>query len=507
MQESAKELVDKPQVEERTTLQRTLQPHWVWAIALGSAIGWGAFVQPITWMGTAGPLGVIIGFSIGALLMMLIAVSYGILIKSFPVSGGEFAYAFLSLGRTHAFISGWFLTLGYICIVALNASAFALMLKYVFPPIIENVRLYTIAGWDIYIMEIIAATLILAIFGYANIKGTGLSGRMQFAFACIMVIAVVGLTLSVGMQPGAGLSNVQPLFPANKTAFAAIISIVAIAPWAYVGFDAVPQASEEFNFPARKAFMLIIYALLFAAILYSLMILATAMVRPWQNVASENHLWGTGFVIQELLGPIGLAVLVIALCMGIFTGLNGFTLAGSRLLFAMGRAKILPSAFEKVHPKYKTPYVAILFTICIAALAPWFGREALVWVVDMSSIGVSIAYFYACFTAYFLFKWSKNDVNLNPKLHIVSPFRKLIAAIGALASLIFIGLLLIPGSPAFLGIQSRIALFVWVILGVVVYLIKRKEFHQIAEQKLNYLILGSEEIVSKEYEELKLDKN
>src|SRR5690625_4341268 len=281
-------------MEKRTTLKRTLKPHWVWAIALGSAIGWGAFVQPINWMETAGPLGVIIGFSVGALLMMLIAVSYGFLIRSFPVSGGEFAYSYISLGRTHAFISGWFLTLGYICIVALNASAFALMFKYVFPSVIEHFHLYTIAGWEVYGMEIIIATLALVVFGYLNIKGTGLTGQMQFIFALIMVVAVVVITIAVGSQPGAGLSNVQPLFPSNTTAFAAIISIVAIAPWAFVGFDAVPQAAEEFDFPAKKAFTLIILALLFAAIIYSLMILATSMAAPWEAVADEKHLWGTG---------------------------------------------------------------------------------------------------------------------------------------------------------------------------------------------------------------------
>src|SRR5699024_2740085 len=128
--------------EDQTELEKTLKPHWVSAIALGSAIGWGAFVQLIDWMKEAGPAGVMIGFSIGAALMILIAVSYGILIRSFPVSGGEFAYAYLSFGRTHAFISGWFLTLGYICIVALNASAFSLMFKFIFPPIIESVYLY-----------------------------------------------------------------------------------------------------------------------------------------------------------------------------------------------------------------------------------------------------------------------------------------------------------------------------------------------------------------------------
>jgi len=207
---------------------------------------------------------------------------------------GEFAYAYISLGRTHAFISGWFLTLGYICIVALNASAFALMIKYVFPIVIENFYLYSIAGWDVYGMEIIIATLALAIFGYLNIKGTGLTGQMQFVFAMVMVAGVVFLTITVGFQPGAGLSNIQPLYPSNTTAFAAIISIVAIAPWAFVGFDAVPQAAEEFDFPAKKGFTLIILALLFAAIIYSLMILATSMAAPWEAVADEKHLWGTG---------------------------------------------------------------------------------------------------------------------------------------------------------------------------------------------------------------------
>lgn len=480
----------------REKLNKTLKSHWVWAIALGSAIGWGAFVQPINWMSTAGPLGVIIGFSIGAILMMLIAVSYGFLIRSFPVSGGEFAYAYISLGRTHAFISGWFLTLGYICIVALNASALALMFKYVFPSVIEQFYLYSVAGWDVYGMEIIIATIGLIIFGYFNIKGTGISGQVQFIFVVVMVLSVVLLTLFVGIQPEAGLDNVKPYFPSDKTAMAAIISIVAIAPWAYVGFDTVPQAAEEFKFPARKAFMLIIYSLIFAAALYILMVLATAMAAPWTEIAAEGHLWGTGYVIENLLGPFGLLVLVIALSMGILTGLNGFILAGSRVLFAMARAKILPEQFSKIHPKYKTPYVAVIFTVIVSAIAPWFGREALIWVVDMSSIGVSIAYFYTCYTAFYLFKWSESDVT-DPSIQVVSPLKKFISLIGIFASIVFILLLLVPGSPAFLGVESRIALLIWVFLGLVFYLAKQKEFNAISKEDLNYLITGNKELIKK----------
>ncbi|CDO05001.1 putative amino acid permease YhdG [Oceanobacillus picturae] len=483
-------------MDERTTLKKSLKAHWVWAIALGSSIGWGAFVQPTTWMTTAGPMGVILGFGIGAILMMLIAVSYGFLIKSFPVSGGEFAYAFISLGRTHAFISGWFLTLGYICIVALNASAFALMFKFVFPALIENLHLYQIAGWDVYGMEIIIASVALGAFGYFNVRGSGISGRMQFVFCTIMILSIVAITFMVGGQPGAGLSNVQPFFPSDTTAFAAIISIVAIAPWAYVGFDNVPQAAEEFHFSSKKAFSLIILAIFFAAVLYSLMIIATAMIRPWQELVSESHVWGTGAAIEELLGTMGLVLLVTALTMGVFTGLNGFIISSSRLLFAMSRAKILPEAFSKLHPKHKTPYVGIIFTVIVAMLAPWFGREALLWVVDMSSIGVTIAYFYTCYTAFSLFK-TKKDATFNEKKHTVSPLKKVIAAIGMLSSLVFLGLLLIPGSPAFLGIESRIALGAWIVLGLIFYLVKRKEFNAIPEEELNYLITGSKEIEAK----------
>ncbi|WP_099159450.1 APC family permease [Virgibacillus ndiopensis] len=480
-------------MEERTKLKKSLKPHWVWAIALGSSIGWGAFVQPTVWMGGGGPLGVIIGFLIGAALMMLIAVSYGFLIKSFPVSGGEFAYAFVSLGRIHAFICGWFLTLGYICIVALNASAFALMFKFVFPKLIENLHMYQIAGWDVYGMEVIIASAALIIFGYLNIRGTGLSGSMQFVFCVIMLVGVVAITLLVGVDSATTFDNVKPYFPSDTSMFAAIISIVAIAPWAYVGFDNVPQAAEEFNFSSKKAFSLIILAILFAALLYSFMIAATAMASPWEALVAENHIWGTAVAIQDVLGTLGLVLLVVALSMGIFTGLNGFIISSSRLLFAMSRAKIIPEVFSKVHPKYKTPYVGIIFTAVVAMFAPWFGREALLWVVDMSSIGVSIAYFYTCYTAFSIFKWSM-DSGFNPAKHVVAPGKKFISVIGMLASLTFIGLLLIPGSPAFLGIESRIALIAWVALGFVFYLAKRTEFNKIPKEELNYLILGNKKI-------------
>lgn len=470
--------------ENRMTLKRTLKPHWVWAIALGSSIGWGAFVQPTNWIKEAGPMGVIIGFLIGAMLMMLIAVSYGILIKYLPVSGGEFAYTFFSFGRIHAFICGWFLSLGYICIVALNASAFSLMLKYIFPEFIEQFKLYQLADWDVYITEILVAILVLLIFGYLNIIGTKLSGRVQFYFCVMMLLSVSLITVLVGISPDTSIHNLQPSFVPNQSMFFSVISIVAIAPWAFVGFDNIPQTAEEFNFNSKKAFGLIIFALFAAFLLYSLMVISTAMTMPWQELVKNDVIWGTGTAIQGLLGSVGLVLLVVALSMGIFTGLNGFIVSSSRLLFAMSRAKMLPTIFSRLHPKHQTPYFSIVFTILIAMIAPWFGREVLLWIVDMSSIGVSIAYFYTCLTAYDFLKRKTVQRTWRNQL------KRMITIIGVIASLTFIGLLLVPGSPAFLGKESRIALIVWTILGVMIYFIKRKDYHAISQEELNYLILG-----------------
>ncbi|MGF7184232.1 amino acid transporter [Desulfitispora alkaliphila] len=476
-------------MEQRVELQKSLKPHWVWAIALGSSIGWGSFVLPGNWLADAGTLGAIIGFSIGAVLMMTIAVAYGFMIKTFPVSGGGFSYAYIGFGRNHAFICGWFLTLGYLSIVALNASALSLLFKFTMPSVVERVYLYSVAGWDVYLGEVIVATMALGFAAFINIRGAKASGRSQFYMCMGFLIGVLFLAISLLMHPSTSIAvDAQPLFAPDKSYITAILAIVAIAPWAYVGFDNLPQAAEEFDFSPKMAFMLIILALFFAGLVYSLMILATAVSTPWSVIASGESMWVTGDSIQGLLGIVGLLVLSLSLLMGIGTGLNGFTVSTSRLLFAMGRAKILPEWFVKIHPKYGTPSNGILFTCGLCLIAPWFGREALLWIVDMSATGVTIAYFYCCLVAYKYFRWNNSGVGVVEDR--VKPISKLLCLIGTISSAGFFVLLVVPGMPAFLGKQSWIAMGAWILLGITFYLIRHKEYIKIPKEKLDYYVLG-----------------
>lgn len=479
-----------PAPEENQRLEKTLKPHWVWAIALGSAVGWGAFILPTDWLAMAGPVGAISGFLIGGALMVLIAVSYGFLIRSFPVSGGELAFALVGFGRAHAFFCGWFLTLGYTCIVALNASALALLFRKIMPDVVQRGYLYTVAGWDVYLVEILISITALVVFAYLNIRGTALSGRIQFIACVIMLIAVACILAAVLLNPAAVMSNAMPAFPEGVSPIAAIASIVAIAPWAFIGFDNVPQAAEEFDFPPSKAMKLIVLALLAAALLYAAMIASVAVAEPWQRLVSGESAWGTADALTGLMGGSGLILLAIGITMGVSTGLNGFYVAASRILLGMGRAQMIPKMFAKLHPKYKTPHVGILFVGGICLISPWFGRAALSWVVDMSAIGVTVAYLYTCLCAFRIFRPTHSVPRPGDLDGNRSTIKKVLSLVGALVALMFMALLLIPGSPAVLGKESMIALLVWIVLGIAFFLMRRKHNKTLSDEQVDMLVLG-----------------
>lgn len=466
----------------RVELDSTMSKRFIWAVAYGSSIGWGAFILPGDWLTSSGTLGASLGITIGGLLMLIIAVGYGALTAKFPVSGGEFAFSYVGFGKYFSFIASWFLVLGYICVVALNASAFSLLFKFILPDFLEVGYLYTIAGWDVYIMEVLLSTLILIVFAFVSIKGSGLSGNLQFIFCAFMAVTVTALFVTSFFVGDFSFENTQPLFNNDAGLWASIIVIVAIAPWMYVGFDNIPQAAEEFNFDASKTFRLIVFGILASIVTYVAMILVTAWIYPDPHSIGGAE-WVTGSVVQSSMGIVGMTILSLSICFGVFTGLNGFYLSSSRLLFALGRANFIPQIFSKIHWQNKTPYVAIIFVMIVCLAAPWLGRTALSWIVDMSSVGVSVAFLATSMVSVKLFSQKENRNN-------VFVF---FGSLGVIISLTFLGLLLIPGSPASLTAPSYIALLVWVILGAVFFLTQYKKLSSMSKEELDYMILNKKE--------------
>ncbi|WP_041277549.1 APC family permease [Desulfotalea psychrophila] len=470
----------KAAVTERAELKKSIKPVQAWALALGAILGWGAFVLPgLRFLPQAGPLASCIGFVLGGVMLFSVAISYGNMVSKYKVTGGAFAFSFVGFGPTVAFICGWALVLGYICIIALNATAVSLLTRFVFPGVFEVGMLYSIVGWDVYAGEIAMLVGILCLCGFLNFRGADLVGKIQvfLAFAlCASVFIVFGGSVS---HETAAVSNLSPLFADNKSPLASIMAIVAIAPWLYVGFDTIPQAAEEFDFPHKRAEKLMLSAIGWGIVLYAMVTIAVACIMPYKELLAMNSPWATGTVANMALGRVGSVILATAVLAAIFTGINGFFIASSRLLFAMGRATILPSWFADIHPKYQTPHKAILFVLAIAVTAPFFGREVLNWVVDMSAVGTVIAYLISCLSAYKVMKHAQNKRGV---MH---------AVLGSISSVVCILLLTVPGSPGAIGMQSWVALCLWVILGAWFYNARMGDFKALTTEEQSTLILGS----------------
>ncbi|MFC0820006.1 APC family permease [Moraxella marmotae] len=459
----------------KSTLSRSLKLSSVYAMAVGSAVGWGAFVLPYQWLSSAGLLAVVAGFMLATVLIGVVAINYGYATCKLPVTGGGVVFALLALGHRHGFIAGWSLMLGYMGIVALNASAVALVLRLIMPDVMQQFALYQVADWVIYAPEVLASSLFLLIFAYLNVKNTAFSGRVQFLAVLLMLLTVGVIVLGTGthfVQYG----SVLPWQPPAGTAFwSAVAAIVAFAPWAYIGFDSIPQMAGEFNFSTKKIMKLLIASVVSATALYLAMVVASAFAFGTDLANFANQSWATGAAIGDVMGTAGLVILIVAVSMGVLTGLNGFYLASSRILLTMGRAKMLPATFARLHPKHGTPSVAIYAVMAVCLISPWFGRAALLWVVDMTSVGIAITFFYACFCAYRLGKTGK----LSGKV-FQSPNRTqaVIGALGCVVSLGFLALLVLPFSPAVLSLPAWCALAVWLVVGGGVYCYQRKSLHQ-----------------------------
>lgn len=462
-------------------LQRRLSPLNVWALALGSIIGWGAFVMPAnTFLPNAGPLGTAIAMAAAALIMIVIALNYSYMIERHPIAGGEFTFTGTSFGPTCGFICAWFLGLSYLAIVPLNATALALIGRSLFPDLTQWGYLYSVEGYSIYAGEVLLAVAALVLFAALSIRGIGVAGRFQTVLALSLVGSVILLAAMTLFSPNASAKHLTPAFAVNAAgnpSLGGILAVVAVAPWAFVGFDSIPQAAEEFNFSPKKSRVIMILSILFGGALYIILNTITAAVLPegytgWlpyiTDCASDplpETLSGltalpTFNAARLILGRPGLAVLGVALFCAVLSGIIGFYMATSRLLYSMAKNQVLPEWFGRLHSRYKTPVNAILFIMAISLCCPWFGRTVLNWVVDMSSIGAAIGYGFTSASAYVQIRRRRD----------ASGWMKANAVLGVLFSLCFIALLVVPNDWAYLGPQSRAALVVWAVLGAVFYL-------------------------------------
>ena len=476
------------------SLKRQLSPLNVWAIAFGCIIGWGSFINPgKKFLPNSGVAGTAIAMVLGALVMVVIAMSYAYMVPKYPKAGGEFTFTKACFGKGMAYICGWFLVAAYLTNVPMNSTAIGLIVDGIdgSADILKFGFNYTIAGFEIYMGEMILAMGILIVFGYLNILGVEKAGFIQTILSGLLIVCVAVLFGSVLLSSKISTQNLDPIWgfdkaaaiaagatTANIDAFAhvgtrgiisAILATFAIAPWAYVGFDAIPQAAEEFNFSFKKVSGIMIIAIVFGCFVYSSNNTVSAIALDnWPDRVMAGE-WVLLVAAEEMLGTFGKVLIGTGVSCAVLSGIMGFYLAASRLMFSMSREGYLPEWFSVVDPKHGTPKNAMIFCIIISLSGPVLGREALGWFVDMCAIGASIGYFFTCASTLVTLKRDGDGTS----------FLKVMASIGVCFSLAFIVLQLvpIPGlSGVHFGKESYMLLIVWIILGMLFYSRQKTQF-------------------------------
>ncbi|MGA9746743.1 MAG: APC family permease [Nocardioides sp.] len=420
----------------------------VLAVAFGAMIGFGWIVLTGGFLQDAGTLGAALAFVIGGVIMALVGLTYAELVSAMPKAGGEHNYVLRGLGSRAAFVTSWSLVLGYVSVVAFEAVALPQTMLYLAPDMLVG-KMWTVADYDVY-----ASWVAVGVIGALLVTGLnyiGVRPAAVFQGVAVLFLLAVGALLLVGSVVGGSSDNLAPLFTGG---FGGIVAVLVAVPFLFVGFDVIPQSAEEINLPFRQIGKLVVVSVLAAATFYIVVMVTVGSSLPKAELAASElsaadgmaALWGS-----DVFGKI----LVVGGIAGILTSWNGFLLGASRLLYAMAASGMVPRWFGHVHPRYRTPSNAILFIGALSLIAPLFGRQMLVWLVDAGGLSIIVAFFLVAVSFLMLRR-------LEPGME--RPFTVSAGpVVGVLAAVLTLGLgvLFLPGMPAALIWPAE-----WVILGL-----------------------------------------
>ena len=437
-------------MSQKSELNRYVSPLSAWALSFGSAVGWGAFIMPgTTFIPIAGPLGTAFGMTLGAIAMIFIGVNYHYMVCRYPDDGGTYSYTKNLFGYDHTFLSAWFLSLTYIAIIWANVTALALISRNMFGSFLQFGFYYSIAGFSIYFGEVLFELLVLALLALLCIFSKKITLIIQVLLSFLLIFGVIFCFIAVTNADS--FSRVfAPAFNSlnsGRLSLGSILSIAALSPWAFIGFESLSHSVREFKFSTRHTIWLMLFAIIAGLVAY---ILLTFIALPSYRLVSMPVF----FTVKSFAGRTGFALLCAAVIAAILTGIIGNSIAASRLLCALAEDGVLPKTFKNTSDNV-VPRNAILLITLVSAVIPFLGRTAIGWIVDVTTIGATIAYAYTSACA------------LKTAFQEKNRFYCVTGILGLSFSLIFSLFLLVPNfwSINALAHESYLILAFWSVVG------------------------------------------
>jgi len=432
------------------TLARKLRLHDYFALAFGTMIGTGWLILMDDWLGRGGPLGAILGFAIGGILLLPVGYVYGQWVKRLPDAASEAAYTAQVFPPIVSYFTGWMMLLAYFIVCPWEAVAVGKIAAYILPSL-NSLPLYSVAGQPVFLPRLIlgiALTICLAILNYRGIRVSADFQKIMTSTLLLIFLLLAGFSADRGAP-----ANIHPLF--LGTPFVSILLTLQIVPYFLTGFESVPKYAEEAKPEFReKSYMKAIgLALGVGVFFYAVSIAAVAYIAPWQSLLGRR--FATAIAFEQGIGARWPVELILFMAFfGLLQCFNGNFAASTRLLFAFGRRRTIHESFGTVHRVFLTPSVAIV-GIAVGTLAGLFlGDALLVPVTEVGSMASAMGWFAACLSFWIVEK----RVSM-----------RIVTGLGIAVSLLLFLMKVLPVFPGHFSPAEWIALGIWLALGAILH--------------------------------------
>jgi len=346
------------------------------------------------------------------------ALCYAEFASRIPVAGSAYTYAYASFGELFAWIIGWALVMEY----SIGNIYVAFSWSDYFTSFLDKIHIHVpayltcsyieakeavannisnkelIDAWNsapllgslriIFDLPALIINILITMLVYVGIKES-----KNFSNAMVILkLAVVALVIIVG----AVYINPDNWFPANDAGtktfmpngFGGVMTAVSGVFFAYIGFDAVSVLAEESKNPQRDLPRGMAYSLIICTIVYILLALVLT------GVVNYRQFEGVGDPLAKIfeVKGIGWMQLLVSICavIAMTSVLLDFQMGQPRIWMSMSRDGLLPKAFGKIHPKYKTPWFSTIVTGVLVAVPTLFMESSLM--TELTSIGTLFAF-------------------------------------------------------------------------------------------------------------------
>ena len=441
----------------------------IWAFALGTSVGWGSLVVTSnSYLGQAGPWGSTLGLILGCLVMICVARNYSYLMRIYPESGGAYAWSREVYGWDHGFLTAWFLAITYLAVLWANATSVPLFVRNFIGPVFQFVRMFSFFGYDVYLGETLLTIAAILLTAALCVRSRKAAVWLMTGLSCVFSLGILAVFLAALFGHG-NPGSIEPGFLADSSALSQVIRIAAISPWAFIGFESVSHYTPELSMKHTRIFRVLVFAVISATLLYLCVTVLSVTAYPerygsWlEYIRDRGNLEGLEafpafWAANHYLGAAGVGILMAALIALVITSLIGNTMALSRLFYALGKDRVLPEKLGELNEKGQ-PARAIRVIAGVSLLAPFAGRTAIGWIVDVTTIGATIIYLFVSAAALKVARKRRD------RPEIVT------GAAGFLTMIGFGGWLLLPNliSRGNLEKETFFLFIVWILLGLMFF--------------------------------------